>query len=188
MSSTRLTVLDREEILTRWKLLHGWEPLSCGVCGGASDVKTDEMLAARIDAWLWHCLTTMPASSLPVDEIAGECSVESFAGTDGAGGYVSLRLPGRCVRVVSVRLSGWSCPAVPVTDAKGAVACRQLNPFSAATAALPVAIDRGDELHLYPAAGAPLSVRAVMLPPDGIYRLTPAMLADMAVTPYGTEQ
>ncbi len=175
--NTQVTVLTLEEILTRWKLLHGWEPLS-GIAT-ATTPGLDDMLTAVIDSWYYTMLAALEPELLP----QGEFAAAAAAWQSGAV-CASVRVPPQCLRPVSVKLGSWSAPA-PVREQSAELTLRQHNPFTAATGRSPVAMRRPDgTLALYPGICGDddriESLTGVPAPEKGVYRLTPAMLAAMA--------
>ncbi|MDE6049219.1 MAG: hypothetical protein K2G09_05950 [Paramuribaculum sp.] len=175
--NTHVTLMTLEEILTRWKLLHGWEPL--GGIATATTPGLDDMLAAEIDGWYNTMLVTLEPELLPHGEFAA-AAVVSQSGA----GYASVRLPPQCLRPVSVKLASWSAPAA-VREQSAELTLRQHNPFTAATGRSPVAMRRPDgTLALYPGICGDddriESLTGVTAPEKDVYRLTPAMLAAIA--------
>lgn len=111
-----------------------------------ADVQTDALdvdtLMARLTrGWYLHLLDTAPLTMLAVGRIDG-ASV-AYNGT--VGGATTVVLPAECRRCTAVALPGWSGAVVPeAPEALGAVTELQLNPYTAATAAAPVAVLAAD--------------------------------------------
>ena len=76
-------------------------------------------------------------------------------------GWGLVEPPNGCRRILSIRLDGWSAPALPLPATElPAVLARQANPYTVATAEMPVAV-------LLPAgsvAVTPLSIEAMINP------------------------
>lgn len=180
MSASTLYVLTPEEILTRWRLLRGWEPL-CSGAPGLSFERTpspqlDAMLMEHIRAWYLRALTTYPVCHLPQLDFSGSAPLAQ------AHGITTLTIPAECLRPVSVALGSWHRPA-QVFPAESPQALHQLNPFTAATPAAPVAIQAAPALlELYPAEqGCTLAaLTGVPAPQADRFILTPFLIADMA--------
>lgn len=173
----KYTTLSLQEILARWKLLHGWEPLSPAAV--IATPQLDALLELEIESWYTSLLAELPPEQLPVEEFA-ETSILSGA----QHGYLTLDVPRMCLRPVSVKLAQWSAPAAVVPQSPE-LTIRQHNPFTAATADSPVAMEMPHgQLALYPATDEPVleSLLGVPAPVENIFLLTPAMMADMART------
>ncbi len=177
--------MDLEEILARWKLLHGWEPLS-GTSQGPvqrTEPELDALLAAQIDSWYSEMLLTLPASQLPLADFAAAATLEILPS-----GAILVRMPGKCLRPVAVKLESWEAPAAIVGQSHPA-ASRQQNPFTAATPQSPVAVLGADgNLTLHPAAAGAGNTLECLLgveaPAKNTYRLTPSLVALMAKTDF----
>ncbi len=172
------TTLSLQELLARWKLLHGWEPLS--PVAALATPNLDSLLELEIGCWYSSLLATMPPHQLPLEEFAAKAVL-----TRSPAGSISLTVPPQCLRPVSVRLTRWSAPAEVVPQSPE-LTLRQHNPFTAATAASPVAMELPDgSIALYPApdnGSAVESLLGVAVPLADTFRLTPPMLAAMADT------
>ncbi len=178
-------LMTLEEILARWKLLHGWEPLSGTPQGQIqrTEPQLDALLAAQIDAWYSEMLLTLPADELPLADFSASAALEILPS-----GAIMVRMPAKCLRPVAVKLEAWDAPAA-IVEQSHPLAARQHNPFTAATPQSPVAVLRSDgNLTLYPApAGATHTLdclTGVEAPSKGTYRLTPRLVAMMAKTDF----
>lgn len=141
--------LSRNEFLARWRVMRGYAPLRNDVNVVRSDgLDFDLMLEAEMDRWYSRLLREGDLSLLAPEELASSVALPAPAE-----GCVTLTLPAAAVRVVCVRLSGWSRPATVVTDPDCNMALRQLHPYTRACSENPVAVLYPDgELALYPAS------------------------------------
>lgn len=173
--------MDLEEILARWKLLHGWEPLS-GTSQGPiqrTEPALDELLAAQIDAWYSEMLLSLPADELPLADFAASAALEILPS-----GAIMVRMPGKCLRPVAVKLESWEV-AAEIAGHSHPAAARQQNPFTAATPQAPVALLGADgNLTLYPPGNHLECLMGVEAPAKNTYRLTPRLVALMAKTDF----
>ena len=172
------TTFSLQELLARWKLLHGWEPLS--PLAALATPQLDSLLALEIGCWYSTLLSTLPPQQLPLDEFAGKALISLSPA-----GCLTVAVPPQCLRPVSVKLAQWSAPAEIVPQSPE-LTLRQHNPFTAATAASPVAMEMPDgSIALYPAPvtdAALESLIGVPAPAADTFLLTPPMLAAMADT------
>ena len=167
-----------EEILTRWRLLRGWEPLCSGhISVTAHNSALDSLLIEHIRAWYRKALATYPLEQLPLMEFAAQTSLDSFRTDQSA----TLTLPPGCLRPASVALSTWHRPA-NIQAADSEAAQLQLNPYTAASDSHPVAIRLSQSaLSLHPAApgSAVVSLLGVPAPENNRFVLSPFLIADI---------
>lgn len=179
------TILSLEDLLARWKLLHGWEPLAEGAAN--TTPKLDTLLTEHIDAWYMNALLTLPPAELPLTEFAAETTIQNSANPDSAS---VIDIPSRCFRPVGVRLSCWGKEAM-VEPYSARAAARQRNPFTTATPGSPLAmlLPTGAIL-IYPVCpeASLLSLTGVAHPAPGVYNLTPPMLVSLRHSTFSTKQ
>lgn len=150
--------LTREEMLVRRRLAGGFEPLrtDCTVEETAG-VDIDALLEQQLRARYLELLDTATEEFLAPADVASGTLVEPYS--DGG----SLLIPpSGCRRVLRVRMEGWEKAADvrPAADSP-AVAARQRNPYTAATASMPVALALpGGKVAVWP-GGAVRTVCAV---------------------------
>lgn len=164
-------------MLTEWKRRKGMIPVSTStleITRAGSD-SVDDMLLTEIDDWYARLLLTEPVDMLPVRDVASE-----VVAVDMGDGSVEIELPDCCVRVVTVRMSGWLQPA-RLVDADSALARIQASRYVSGKTHGPVAVKHGRRLTLYGCrAGALISeLRCVAAPADGCYILSRALLAQI---------
>ena len=160
--------LTREEFLALWRTHSGYTPSVCGdACVQRSDgMDLDSILMAEMEEWYRKLLLEADESLLAPEDIAADTAMPAPSG-----GSVTIHLPPGVLRVLCVRLSGWSRPACIVTDPDSPTAVSQLHPYTRACADSPVAVLHTDgSLSLYPAAsGDRLSALVCAIRRDGIY-------------------
>lgn len=160
--------LSREEMLREWKRRKGMLPVSTSTLQvvGVENQSVDEMLQAEIDDWYAALLAKGETEFLPVRDFAGVVSVR-----DQGDGSVEVELPAECVRVVSVRMSGWRRPARIVEEYDGALARLQTSRYVSGKCCCPVAVKRGRRLTLYSKCGEGkiTELICVAAPADGSY-------------------
>lgn len=130
--------LTKDEMLQRLRVLAGLDSLRADCTIEYTDgIDVDAMLEIKLRAWYLGLLDSAPASLLAPADITSVAAVEDDAPAEGC----RVTVPGMCRRAFDIRLGGW-LRAVPVLPAANAdqVLRRQLNPYTRATAASPVAV------------------------------------------------
>lgn len=130
--------LTKEELRRRLRLLAGLEPARSDCAVEYTDgLAIDSLLDSRLRAWYLDLLATADMSLLAPSDISSTVRL-----TDGGSGGSAIALPAMCRRVAAVRLGGWTraTNVLPPTEA-ATVVRRQGNPFLAATADSPVAVE-----------------------------------------------
>lgn len=100
--------LSKEEMLREWKARRGMTPVSTStlqVTRRESET-VDEMVQREIDDWYAHLLATADPMFLPQRDFSAVTEPR-----DAGDGNVEIELPEECVRLLSVRMSGWRRPA-----------------------------------------------------------------------------
>lgn len=139
-------------------------------------VAVDKLIEQRMRAWYVGLLDKAPARLLPVEDISPSLTVV------GLGTMASAWLPAGVRRLLEIRLSGWTNPAVPADIADGSCARRMhlaLNPYSAPGPAHPLAALDGPRLYLSP-FGHGWSVAAALAvvdPGENTYKLDESLLS-----------
>lgn len=138
----------RGEFLAQWRMMRGFAPLRNDAAVTRTDgIDLDSLLEAEMDAWYRRLIRDGDGDTLVAEELAGDIILP-----EPSEGCVTVSLPPEVARVLTVRLSGWRCPATVVTDPESATALRQLHPYTRAGADSPVAVSYPDSrLALYPA-------------------------------------
>lgn len=143
----------------------------------------DSLLAGLTRRWYLWLMDTAPLQMLCVAPVAG--AMIAYGNYEGGGTEVTL--PAACRRCVSVVFPGWGAEAVPLPPERlDEVTARQLNPYTAATDARPVAVMRGDgrSVHCWPTlpAGRPatIAVRGVADTGEDIYEFDESAMATLA--------
>lgn len=176
MAETGIKTLTTKQMLELWRLRRYLEPLRNDVEVERTDgIDLDTLLLTEIDGWYREQLLRLEPCALPLVDCADSADVMM-----GPLGEWVVRLPDNVVRVVSVTAQGWHCPALLTDDLASREAMRQHNVFSRSGPCSPVGVVSVPEVRLYtPAAGVerPDSIMCVCLPPEGVYYLTPAMIA-----------
>ena len=149
--------LTREEFLALWRTHRGYTPSVCGdACVQRSDgMDLDSILMAEMEEWYRKLLLEADESLLAPEDIAADTAMPAPSG-----GSVTIHLPPGVLRVLCVRLSGWSRPACIVTDPDSPTAVSQLHPYTRACADSPVAV-----LHTDVRFRSILLLRATGFPP-----------------------
>lgn len=128
--------LSKAEMLTLWKQRRHLAPLRADCIIARSDgVDVDSMCIADMRAWYLDLLRYGPRELLAPEDIARRSSC--VVAPDGV---AEIPLEADVVRVLSVRLSGWTAEATVETDPHAAAARLQRNPFSRGGACWPVAV------------------------------------------------
>lgn len=166
--------LDEAEMLELWRLVRGFEPLRADMSVERTDgVDLDRLLRVEMRQWYERQLATLPAESLPEEDLAGEVKATTTA--DGAW---RVELPERCLGVRVVKLASWSRNGRIEADGDGPTARNQRSEYLRGSASNPVVLTSGRELRLYMPAGAGdriESLRCSVRPPEGEFWLTPGM-------------
>lgn len=165
-----LTITE-EELLTRWRVRRGWEPLPVESAAAERDERLERMLLDEMRGWYARQIALAPVEELPVEDFSSEIPplTEAVDSDDG----VEVRVPGDCIRVTGVKLAGWNKMALPITGQL------DFNPYCAPDVNNPRAIDcGGGVLRLYPAIGGLSAMLGVRNPvATGVYKLTGSMLS-----------
>lgn len=177
--------LTEDELLQRVRLARCMEP--SGDTDGETEITREDAPVA--DQWLRTTLrmhyeemmTDADAADLPLTDCTTTATLAARADDHSS---CDLYLPARAIRATAVRLRGWRADAL-ITTPESEEAADQGNPYGRAGRCRPVAVDHGGgHLTLYgdydsdrPAAER---ITAVVMPPDGEYLLTAAMLHSLA--------
>lgn len=166
--------LSTEAMLSRWRLLRGYEPLRSDHAASRRDgIDLDSLLLDEIRAWYARLLDEAPISMLAITDIASAITIEPC----GDGSAIAT-LPDNCRRLLSITLEGWERPAVPIYEADSSAAKllqRQTNPFSQSRSTAPVAFilpDRKVSLYSIPdgiSSPTVTAASAVTEPADGTF-------------------
>lgn len=172
-----ITTYSADEMKAIWRLRQGLEPLRTDTEVERFDgYDVDSLLEQKIADWYGNLLLTADTSLLPQSQIAHRCKIAGV----GPRGEVEVSLPREFVRLVSVKLEGWSRKALIVTDPGSPVALLQRNPLSQAGPENPVALHCGRGLTLFSSpvqSPALVSLVAVTAPTDGTFSLDPVLLS-----------
>ena len=164
-----MLTLTEEEMLTRWRLLTLLEPMApAGAIASREDyTPLRQLCLLKMRAWYERLLDAADPALVPVTDIRGSCRLHL------EGGQWLMELPEGTRRVLTVRLAGWSRPAVPVT-ADEATECTNSyltgshgNPLVIRLSPTRLLID-GPVTDVTAATG---EVMATTLPSDGSYIL-----------------
>ena len=141
--------LTRDEFLALWRILRGYSPLRTDTSVQRSDgMDLDPILLAEMDDWYLRLLLEADTAMLAPEDMAASVDMPVPDG-----GAVTLALPPEVVRVLAVKLSGWSRPACILRDPDSRRALMQQHPYTRACAGSPVAVMHTDGvLSLYPAS------------------------------------
>lgn len=165
-----------EEMLAIWKTACAMSPMPADDSAERIDSsESDLLMMFHIDGWYDRLLRTAPAELLPVEEIAPKVEPVMLRH-----GVVTLQLPENCVRVVSVMHQGWLRPACIVTDMRSTLARLQESHYTQNGPYRPVALVHDGTLELHSTdceKPALLSLRCVMRPDNGVYRLHESLLS-----------
>lgn len=164
-----LITLSKPEMTARWLALTRLEPLRADcVVTRTYGVDLEAVAAAEARLWYLALLAHGPLRWLRVSDMADNATLEISDQ-----GIVTIKLPEKCIRPVSVALHGWERPAMVVLP-DSPTAMLQANPFSRGGVARPVAVWRPDrviETYSAPTAtGARLkSLHGVADPGEDLY-------------------
>lgn len=171
--------ITKEEMLKRRRIAAGLEPLRSDCSVERTDgIDIDAMLESSMRQAYLKLLDTAPPHL-----VASTGLMASTELVPGSGNGTLVTLPASCRRAFTVRLSGWELAAdvLPSSQAMHVIG-RQLNPFTRATPAAPVAVlmpgDEGgaqQKIMAWP-AGATAEITAAIDPGDHIYILDEAAL------------
>lgn len=166
---------SRSEFLARWRALRGYAPLRNNA-SVADNPDLSLKLGAEMDEWYLRLLTEGDPSLLEPEDLAGEMLLPPPEDE-----CITLELPPGTLRVLCVRLSGWSVPARVITDPGCAAARRQEHPYTRACASRPVALFTSDGvLRLYPASPLDtLESLKCIVRREGEYAVSPAAMASV---------
>lgn len=174
-----IVTLTREEMLRRRRIAAGLEPFRTDCTVERTDgIDIDAILAQDMRQAYLRLLDTAPAHLVAVNAVAA--TTESLPST---GKGTLIKLPQTCRRVFTVRLSGWEVAAhvAPASEALRIIA-QQLNPYTRATAAAPVAClapgcEAGTEnaVLAWP-AGTRAQISAAVDPGEDLYTLDESAL------------
>ncbi|MCM1021340.1 MAG: hypothetical protein NC343_03515 [Muribaculum sp.] len=145
--------LTRAQLLKQWRLRAFPEPANSGQSVTAiSGIDLDAFLEAAMLDWYHNLLLTAPPELLNPVDLAESISVYTTAW-----GAVAMPLPENTVRLLEIKLEGWSKAATIVTDPLSPLALRQLSCFTRSSADEPVAIlaPGASTALLYPAVPTP---------------------------------
>lgn len=150
---------SRAELLGYRRRIGGLEPLRSDCTVVSTDgIDVDTILEAQLRRWYLDLLDRGPRELIAPDNIPATTTVSRPDPPLGDASVV--RVPDICRRVFDIRLKGWSRAVEPLPASEiEAVVRRQLNPFTAATPARPVAV------LLPPGSGQ--RVREILVWPSG---------------------
>lgn len=113
-------------------------------------IDADSLIEAALRQWYLELLAHGEPEHVSARAVEATASVPS--GSSGADQY---RLPGCCVRLLSLRLNGWHHAVAPLPpEEMEATIRRQLNSYTAATVRNPVAVmTRDGNVMAWPGAG-----------------------------------
>ncbi|MDE6574920.1 MAG: hypothetical protein K2L84_06285 [Muribaculaceae bacterium] len=135
---TRAQMLEQARIATRMADLRA----DCAI-EFTDGIDIDVLLAQKLRGRYLELLDRGARELVAADNIAATVSVSA----DAPGGGVRLTPPAMCRRVFAVKMRGWERAAeVLPASLFRKILSRQLNPYTAATAANPVAVLDGDSL------------------------------------------
>lgn len=175
------------ELLALRRQLGGLEAKNTALAVERSDgINIDTLLAIQLRHWYLDLLDHGDPRYLAPENIAAEVPAIP------EGDATLIRLPERCRRAFALRLRGWerSTRILPAADLP-AVLRRQNNPYTAATAARPVAVMTGEfgtetyvGVKAWPEAGGGAGavvteLSAVVDRGDNVFILDPSALATM---------
>lgn len=130
--------LSKEEMRRRLRILAGLEPEHTDCAIEYTDgLDIDALLDQKLRAWYLDLLDNGDMSLLAPADISSTARC-----TDGVGDGSEIILPAMCRRVDSIRLEGWNRSTRVLSPSEATAAIRrQSNPFLAATADSPVAVE-----------------------------------------------
>lgn len=163
-------ILTHNEMLSRWMLHCGYEPLRADATVVRADgIDLERLMGQQMRSWYLDLLDTAPREMLVTENVALTLTVESRPD-----GSALITLPEDCRRIFSIRLEGWTREA-QITTPDTPLGRRQANPLLRAGCDSPVAVDNGRQWRLYsPPPSRPVVVAdaiGVMRPEAGVYRL-----------------
>lgn len=170
MMPGKVTLMSGEELLERWRVVRGWEPLpSAG--GSAEDARLEQMMKDELRGWYCATISSLPPGDVPAIDLSGQ----TLCGVADPERGLEARLPAGCLRVTAVRLRGWERCALPEE--------RELdfNPFCLPGPESPAAALGGaGTIRLLPATGALELLLGVPDPEEsGTYCINGAVLDRM---------
>lgn len=162
---------NQDEMLALWRRRRGLEPLrSDGITVRRDGLDVDTLMLAELNAWYANLLARGSLDMVEVTELTDKI-VRKLDGTT-----LSVTLPERCRRVVSVRGRGWSRSAIPTPLEQ--VNVLDINQYAGRGPENPLAILDDRILTLYRVTGSEIeSLRVVVQPEGGIYRFDETALA-----------
>ena len=163
-------VLADAQMLEEWKMRRGFYSgvRSCDA-EREDGMDLDGVLQREYRNWYARLLREAPVEMLPVEDVAGECtaSVDSRC-------VVTISLPGRCIRPLSVRLEGWQQAVSRFAEPDSAEADAQRSEWTQAGTERPVVVAGPHSLTAYSAPSADSvtvdCLLAVCEPVDGTFR------------------
>ena len=179
--------LTKTEMLKRRRIAGGLEPLLADCTIERTDgIDVDAILADELRKRYLDLLDRGDRSLVAADNIAATASCVSDGDELAGGARVSL--PTLCRRVFELQLHGWSrAVEVRPADEAEAIISRQQNPYTAASAAHPVAVFAGGavagsvpDILAWPAGGPhpqAVAVTAAIDPGEDYYTMDEAALA-----------
>lgn len=179
--------LTKTEMLKRRRIAGGLEPLLADCAIERTDgIDVDAILADELRKRYLDLLDRGDRSLVAADNIAATASCVSDGDELAGGARVSL--PALCRRVFDIQLRGWSrAVEVRPADEAEAIISRQQNPYTAASAAHPVAVFAGGavagsvpDILAWPAGGThpqAVAVTAAIDPGEDYYTMDEAALA-----------
>ena len=180
--------LTKAEMLRRRRIAGGLEPHRADCAIEQTDgIDIDAVLELQLRQWYLDLLDKGSVSEVAPSNIAASVEISAVSGNPGG---TVLTPPEMCRRVFAVKLKGW-LRAVEVEPASEAERIIQLqsNPYTAATAAHPVAVatggasgGRASEILAWPAATQALTVTAAIDPGEDYYTFDESALASMPST------
>ena len=164
--------LTAEEMLEEWKKRKGfYQGLRNCEVEREDGVDLDGLLSREMEDWYMRILSEAPIADLAVEEISSKCRV-----TVDREGVAVIELPMGCVRVVSVRLSGWRSSCLSVCSESSLMARKQVNPWLRGGASSPVCVGVGRRILAYSAVpnaeNCLESLYAVCRPAEGCYEFS----------------
>lgn len=155
-------------MLREWKRRKGMLPVSTSTMtmSRSDSSNVDEMLYAEIDDRYSRYLATASDDKVPQRNLAHTVSM-----VENDDASVDIELPDECVRIISVKLSGWKRPA-RIIGSDTPLARIQTSRYVCAKSCDPIALQRGRRLTLYsrPSSGSILThLICVAAPSDGSY-------------------
>lgn len=169
-------LLSREQMFEQWRLRHCFKtPLETGIeyCGTDS---SELLESTGMNDWYLDYLDRAPVEAIETSDIHALIGLSRW-GVDGAW---RLDFPEGCRRIVSLSVEGAPLQ-VRIVGPDSREAILQCSPFATAGRLSPIAVrSRDGSMVLYAGKGAKPVVTeciAVMLPPEGFYRITPRGLS-----------